>query len=386
MDDRASFSPQSLHEAEASKPEVKPLVVLNACAAKFFKKTLGGLTFYDSNKGNNWDLSSPVCVDFVNRIGKKFSKSGRIYGYVDPNMLSAAANFSKYASDLEFDTFVNGVMDRLCDEANDPARRSLNEGYVVFSHYQDHRQVDHLLIVMLGKQAGYDFDNDNNLNPKDTESLNLQDFRQAACMDLTEFKKGFPKNTGDSYLYFIKGNSKSEFFTVALGCSDSIPGKVCVDNLKNALGAYLQEEASTLSLTERRTIHKRVVEYIESKAGERVHLSEIQHVINKCLKEDSPHHGGLVKFISENSERFKVSEEFQPSGITAKSMAFTNIKLPSGEFDGRFKLDAVAVGDSDADLSVDKDFVYLKVKLPIEVSNQLRSINAGGPASGSGDA
>src|SRR5450830_1655195 len=93
MDDRTSFSPQPLQEAEASKPEVKPLVVLNACAAKFFKKTLGGLTFYDSNKGNNWDLNSPVCVDFVNRIGKKFSKSGRIYGYVDPNMLSAALTF-----------------------------------------------------------------------------------------------------------------------------------------------------------------------------------------------------------------------------------------------------------------------------------------------------
>ncbi|WP_122440162.1 nucleoid-associated protein [Pseudomonas viridiflava] len=386
MDDHAPILPQTPPQAEATKPEVKPLVVLNACAAKFFKKTLGGLTFYDSNKGNNWDLNTPVCVDFVNIIGKKFSRSGRIYGYVDPNMLSAAANFSKYASDLDFNAFANGVMERLCAEANDPARRSLNEGYVVFSHYQDHRQVDHLLIVMLGKRGGYDFDNDNNLNPKGTESLNLQDFRQAACMDLTEFKKGFPKNTGDSYLYFIKGNSKSEFFTVALGCSDSIPGKVCVDNLKNALSAYFQEEASALTPTERRTIHKRVVEYMEKKAGERIHLSEVQHVINKCLKDDSPFLGGLVKFISHNAERFKVSEEFQPSSVTAKNMAYTTLKLPSGEFDGRFKLGAVAVGESDADLSVDKDFVYLKVKLPVEVANQLRSINADDPSSGSEDA
>lgn len=386
MDDRVSTSPQTPLEAEAPKPEVKPLVVLNACAAKFFKKTLGGHTFYDSNKGSNWDLRSPVCVDFVNFIGKKFSKSGRIYGYVDVDMLSAAANFSTYASDLNFDAFVNGVMTQLCDEANDPARRSLSEGYVVFSHYQDHREVDHLLIVMLGKKAGYDFDNDSNLNPKDTESLNLQDFRQAACMDLTEFRKGFPQNTGDSYLYFIKGNSRSEFFTAALGCSDSIPGKVCVDNLKNALGAYFQEEASSLTLTERRTIHKRVVEYIENKAGERIHLSEIQHVIDKCLKEGSSHHGGLIKFISENAERFKVSEEFQPSGVTAKSIAYVDLKLPSGEFAGRFKLDAVAVDKSDADLSVDKDFVYLKVKLPIEVSQQLRSINADYPSSSAEDA
>ena len=67
-------------------------------------------------------------------------------------------------------------------------------------------------------------------------------------------------------------------------------------------------------------------------------------------------------------------------------MAFTNLKLPSGEFDGRFKLDAVTVGESDADLSVDKDFVYLKIKLPIEVSNQLRSINTVSRVSGSDDA
>ncbi|UZE27012.1 nucleoid-associated protein [Pseudomonas asplenii] len=386
MDDQTQTTPHPNTYTEVKNSEVKSLIVLNACAAKFFKKKIGGLTFYDSNKGNDWDLKSPVCVDFVNLIGKKFSKSGRIYGYVDPNMLAAAENFTKYSSSLDFNAFVTGVMERLCHEANDPARRSLNEGYVVFSHYQDYRQVDHLLIVMLGKKGGYDFDNDNNLNPRGTESLNLQDFRQAACMDLTEFKKSFPQNTGDSYLYFIKGNSKSEFFNVALGCSDSIPGKVCVDNLKNALSAYFTEEASTLTSSERRTIHTRVVSYIENKAGERVHLSEIQHVINKCLKEDSPHLGGLIKFISENSERFKVSEEFQPSGLTAKSMGYVELKLPSGEFAGRLKLDAVAVGDSTSDLSVDKDFVYLKVKLPSDVSNRLKGINADSPSLGPQDA
>jgi hypothetical protein len=46
----------------------------------------------------------------------------------------------------------------------------------------------------------------------------------------------------------------------------------------------------------------------------------------------------------------------------------------------------VTVGEIDADLSVDKDFVYLKIKLPIEVSNQLRSINTVSRVSGSDDA
>lgn len=71
MDDRTQTSPHPNTDTEVKNPEVKSLVVLNACAAKFFKKTLGGLTFYDSNKGNDWDLKSPVCVDFVNLGGRK---------------------------------------------------------------------------------------------------------------------------------------------------------------------------------------------------------------------------------------------------------------------------------------------------------------------------
>lgn len=364
--------------AEASDAEVekKALVVVSACAARFFKTSIGGHSFYDSVKGKDWNLKSNICVDFVNLIGKKFSRSGRIYGYVDPSIISAAENFSNYCANANFNDFVIGVMDRLCHEANDPARRSLNEGYVVFAHYQDLQRRDHVLVVMLGKKGGYDFDDNENLTPKGTESLNLQDFRQAACMDLTAFASSFPDNKGEAYLYFIKGNSKSEFFNAALGCSDSIPGKVCVDNLKNALAAYFAEEAKDLSAADRRKIHSRVVTYIENRAGERVHLSEIQREVDKCLPSKSAHHGGLIRFISENSERFKVSEEFQPSSITAKNMGFVDVKLPSGDFDGRIKLGAVAIGDKGADLSVDKDFVYLTIKLPSDVSEKLKGIGA----------
>lgn len=268
-------------------------------------------------------------------------------------------------------------MERLCHEANDPSRSSLSDGYVVFTHYQNLQGRDHILVVMLGKKGGYDFDNNENLTPKDAKSLNLQDFRQAACMDLSGFSKVFPKNIGDSYLYFIKGNSKSDFFNTALGCSDSVPGKVCVENLKRALAAYLLEEGGGLTATDKRKIHGKVVSYIEGKAGERVHLSEIQREIDKCLAADSTHCGKFHKFIFENSERFKVSEEFQPSHVAAKNMGYVDVKLPSGDFDGRVKLDAVVVGEKGADLSVDKDYVYLTIKLPSDVSLRLKGLESG---------
>lgn len=372
MDDQI----EEMDDVEVVEPEKKGLVVVAACAARFFKASLGGHSFYDSVKGKNWDLSTNVCVDFVNLIGRKFSRGGCIYGYVDSGMVTAAENFSNYLANHDFAAFVNGVMARLCDEANDPNRSSLREGYVVFAHYKNLQGRDQILVVMLGKKGGYDFDDNENMTPRNTESLNLQDFRQAACMDLTGYASAFPENKGDSYLYFIKGKSKSEFFNVALGCSDSVPGKICVDNLKSALSAYLLEAANGLGSGERRKIHARVVAYIENRAGERVHLSEIQREIDKCLPANSPHNGKFHDFIKENSERFKVSEEFQPSHAASRNMGYAEVKLPSGDFDGRVKLDAISVGEKGADLSVDVDFAYLTIKLPPEISLKLKGLGS----------
>ncbi|MBV7581697.1 nucleoid-associated protein [Pseudomonas sp. PDM33] len=361
---------------EVVEAEKQGLTVIAACAARFFKSSIGGHSFYDSVKGKDWDLSTNICVNFVNLIGKKFSRGGRIYGYVDPGIVAAAENFSNYLESLNFSEFVVGVMERLCHEANDPNRSSLREGYVVFTHYKTFQGRDQLLIVMLGKKGGYDFEDDQNLTPKNTESLNLQDFRQAACMDLTGFSNSFPHNSGDSYLYFIKGNSKSEFFNTALGCSDSMPGKVCVENLKDALSAYFLEDASDLSSADKRKIYKRVVTYIENKAGERVHLSEIQREIDKCLPANSQHNGRFHNYVKNNSERFKVSEEFQPSHVAARNMGYVDVKLPSGDFDGRVKLEAISVGEKGSDLSVDKDYAYLTIKLPPEVSLKLKGLGS----------
>ncbi|WP_150548816.1 nucleoid-associated protein [Pseudomonas marincola] len=368
---------KEMDEVEIVEPEKKGLVVVAACAARFFKASLGGHSFYDSVKGKDWDLATNVCVDFVNLIGKKFSRGGRIYGYVDPGIVTAAENFTNYLTGYDFTKFVDGVMERLCAEANDPNRSSLNVGYVVFAHYKNLQGRDQVLVVMLGKKGGYDFDDNENMTPKSTESLNLQDFRQAACMDLTGFSTVFPENKGDSYLYFIKGNSKSEFFNAALGCSDSMPGKVCVENLKSALSAYLRESASDLNSGERRKIYSRVVSYVENRAGNRVHLSEIQREIDKCLPANSLHNGKFHDFIKSNSERFKVSEEFQPSHSAAKNMGYVDVNLPSGDFNGRVKLDAIEIGKQGSDLSVDKDFVYLTIKLPPEASLVLKALGSG---------
>lgn len=363
-------------EVEDNEVEISGVRVIGACAAKFVKKNLNGLSFYDSVKGQDWDLSAEICVSFVNFIEKKFSKSGKIFGYVDPNSLDAAKNFSDYIGVGDFSVFVDGVMGSLCKEANDPSRKSLNDGYVVFARYKYGEQHDRLLVVMLGKKTGYDFVDDKTLTPKNIESLNLQDFRQAACMDLNGFKAGYPGNEGESYLYFIKGKSSSEFFNTALGCSDSVSGKVCVENLKNALMAYLQEDGAKIPLSARRSIQVKVSDYIESNAGKTVSLPEIQRVIDKCLPAESEFHGRFHEYLHQNSERFKVSEEFQPSHSAAKKMAYLPVKLPSGDFEGMVKYSAIAVGDKQgADVSVDADFVYLRIKLPAGVAADIKSWN-----------
>lgn len=347
--------------------------VINACAAKFFKRSIGGLTIYENNKGDNWNLGSSVCVDFVNHIQKKFDRTGKIFGVVDKGSLSAIENYRSYYVDSDFTSFVNCVMASLCKEANEPNRTAISEGYVVFAHYKENAGNDKLLVVMLGKMSGYNFDNDENLTPKDSESLNLKDFRQAASMDLTLFSRELPSAEAESYLHFIKGHSKSDFFNIALGCSDSFSAKVCVDNLKTALDAYLQEEAAGLGLDVKRKIRVKVYDYVESKAGKTVTLSDIQNVVNKCLPDDSPLNGKFKDYIHNNSERFKVSEEFQPSSQTAKKMAYLPVKLANGDFDGQVKFSSITVGDeADTDVSVDEDFVYLRIKLPASIAKQIK--------------
>ncbi|SEI82914.1 nucleoid-associated protein [Azotobacter beijerinckii] len=359
--------------------EVESIQVLNACAAKFKKIQNQGLSYYGHVKGVDWDLQKGVCVEFVKHIEKKFAKGGKFHGFLKENSSTEAVDvFNSYIENKNFSIFVDAVMSNLCNEANAPSRSSINEGYVVFSHYKtkgEEEDLGRILIVMLGKRGGFDFTNDTALEPKSAESLNLEDFRQAAMLDLTLFNTIYPINDGDSYLKFIKGKSQSSFFNVALGCDDYMPSKQCVENLKNALNSFISQVGENLTAGTRKTIRERVGHFIESSGGKTVTLKQVQQVIDKYLPENSSLYGNFTQYVNSNSDLFPVSEEFQPSHATAKKFGFVKVKLPSGDFIGDVKISAIKVGDlSSGDLTVDNDYCYMRIKLPHELSKIIKDL------------
>lgn len=359
--------------------EVESIQVLNACAAKFKIIQNQGLAHYGHVKGVDWDLQKSVCVEFVKHIEKKFAKGGKFHGFLKENSSTEAVNvFNSYIKNKNFGVFVNSVMSNLCDKANDLQSLSISEGYVVFSHYKNKGEEDDLgrvLVVMLGKKVGFDFTNETTLEPKSAENLNLEDFRQAAMLDLTLFNTIYPANDGDSYLKFIKGKSQSSFFNVALGCDDYMPSKQCVENLKGALKSFISQDGANLTVGTRMTIRERVEHFIESSGGKTVTLKQVQQVIDKCLPENSSLYGKFTKYVNSNSDLFPVSEEFQPSHATAKKFGFVKVKLPSGDFIGDIKISAIKVGDvSSGDLTIDEDYCYMRIKLPHEISSTIKDL------------
>ncbi|EOL3825930.1 nucleoid-associated protein [Escherichia coli] len=124
-------------------------------------------------------------------------------------------------------------------------------GSVVFIHYKSTEPEDlgKLLIVMVDKQSAYDFDSDK-LTPTRLNPINTDALRQAAMFDLTLFEASYPENKGDSYVHFLQGKSKSDFFKDSLGCRHDSDNKRSIQQLfsaidifasKNSLGRVLRD-------------------------------------------------------------------------------------------------------------------------------------------------
>lgn len=102
---------------------------------------------------------------------------------------------------------------------------------------------------MVDKQSAYDFDSDK-LTPTRLNPINTDALRQAAMFDLTLFEASYPENKGDSYVHFLQGKSKSDFFKDSLGCRHDSDNKRSIQQLfsaidifasKNSLGRVLRD-------------------------------------------------------------------------------------------------------------------------------------------------
>ena len=331
-----------------------------------FKTSVGGASFYDANLGKTWDLTKPTAKEFIKIIEKKFARNNKLHGFFSAQTKHMApAKLENYiASKIAFEQLVESFVDSALDIANERGRDNLMLGHLVFVHYKDGTEPDDIgrfLAVLVGKQAGFDFNSD--LEPVNLTSINTNELRHAALFDLTLFDLIYPGNDGEAYVKFIAGKSKSDFLREAFGCGDYIPNKDSVEQLNKAIQDFLG--ASNLQRNQKQTILQSVKDHLAQAASKQVPvtLDEIQHVINKKLPHNVDEIDKFKDFV--NNGGYIVSAVFQPTRSSAETMINVEINDPTGNFKCIVTLESIGYMNATEQkpVKVDDNLEYITLPL-----------------------
>ncbi|EEU2497487.1 nucleoid-associated protein, partial [Escherichia coli] len=304
---------------------------------------------FDYRLGEVWDLKNEVTSEFITRIEKKFSRKNKFHNFLDSdhNPSSIPTILKKYINkNNEFIDLSRAIIEKLKHNANNESRvAQLQGGSVVFIHYKSTEPEDlgKLLIVMVDKQSAYDFDSDK-LTPTRLNPINTDALRQAAMFDLTLFEASYPENKGDSYVHFLQGKSKSDFFKDSLGCRHDSDNKRSIQQLFSAIDIFASK--NSLGRVLRDTIDNEVKSLLEKKSKDKhgnksVKIEDISKIIDSCLTDSHKCKGTFVDFVNLNG--FQIDPQFEPTPKAAESA----LTIEVADNDNNFKLKIMrgAIGD-----------------------------------------
>ncbi|EFA5655968.1 nucleoid-associated protein, partial [Escherichia coli] len=265
----------------------------------------------------------------------------------DHNPSSIPTILKKYINkNNEFIDLSRAIIEKLKHNANNESRvAQLQGGSVVFIHYKSTEPEDlgKLLIVMVDKQSAYDFDSDK-LTPTRLNPINTDALRQAAMFDLTLFEASYPENKGDSYVHFLQGKSKSDFFKDSLGCRHDSDNKRSIQQLFSAIDIFASK--NSLGRVLRDTIDNEVKSLLEKKSKDKhgnksVKIEDISKIIDSCLTDSHKCKGTFVDFVNLNG--FQIDPQFEPTPKAAESA----LTIEVADNDNNFKLKIMrgAIGD-----------------------------------------
>ncbi|SDQ87385.1 nucleoid-associated protein [Pseudomonas moorei] len=326
---------------------------------------------FEAKTGTPWVLGDSTAQKFVEKIEERFRKKNKLHGFFSKTIWHAMPDTVRKLLAVECDhlTFTNSVMTLLKNAANEIVGGGLGGGHVVFIMYRDRvvnaqdmdEDTNHgrLLIVMVGNRSGFEFDD--KLQPKSLTSIDINALRQAAWIDLNLFDVSYPENSGDAYLRFIQGQSRSEFFKSALGCMESPSNKASVDNIYKSIRDFFAE--NKISRTDRDKCLASVEAFLLKKGKDRktVQLKEIQALVDRVLPEDSELLGGFCVFV--NDKEYEISSHFEPTVASAVSGASVNVTDTSRSYECKLKVTSLGFDGSDRPVKVDKDFNYIRIPL-----------------------
>jgi len=306
--------------------------------------------------GEEWDLKNEVASEFITRIEKKFSRKNKFHNFLDSDKaLTSIPNiFKSYIiGNSNFKDFTTAIIEKIKLNANNEnIVSSLVGGSIVIIHYKsaDKEDLGKVLIVMVDKQSAYDFEKDS-LTPKKLNPINTDALRQAAMFDLTLFNVIYPDNDGDSYVHFIQGKSKSDFFKDSLGCRHGSDNKRSINHLFTAINQFVQN--NKLGRVMRDQIDKEVKSLLDKKSRDKngnksVKLEEISNIIDSCLNSSHICKGTFVDFVNING--FQVDPQFEPTYRSAENALTIEVEDKDKNF--KLKIMRGAIGDENSNKPV----------------------------------
>lgn len=304
-----------------------------ALTAELFKKEQP--VAFDYQMGKLWHLDKGDVQLFLKRIEGKFGRKGKLHGFIkkDTLPLSTPDVFLKYISkDYDFEKFVNAIMKKMKLESN-ADKSTLVGGALIFIHYKTEEDITglgRLLILMVDKKGVFDFDR--NLVPEQITSIDIDLLRQATMVDLTLFEASYPDNNGESYIGFISGKSKSEFFKRALGCDPKIDNQRSISEIFRAINDFTATFKLTMAETD--ALDQKIQEFVQNKARDpvdkKITIKDIQNQIDRHLPREHKAKGKFKDFVNVN--KYKVDEVFEPTVHSVKKAISIDIKDDNGNY------------------------------------------------------
>ncbi len=221
-----------------------------------------------------------------------------------------------------------------------------------------------LLVLMVDKKGVFEFDD--NLVPEQLTSIDIDSLRQAAMIDLTLFEASYPENNGESYVGFISGKSKSEFFKRALGCDPKIDNQRSISEVFRALADFI--ETLDLSMSEEDAVDQKIQEFVHKKSKDihdkKITIQDIQEQIDRILPNDHKGKGKFKDFV--NLNEYKVDEVFEPTVHSVKKAVSIDLKDENGNYSCKISRNVLGGKNDGKPVTFDKQ----ARRLIIELSDQ----------------
>ncbi len=326
-----------------------------------------------SERGGNVNTQHPVVPDMVlalnNALARRstlthgsFNKENRD-GYP---FIQAFDNYlNEEQSSVNFLKLADLGISQLAAAMDAPSSRNATGGYIIFAHYQQERY-EFLLVALVRNRSAISLNDQ--LSPTEVNEVDLDKLHQAAKINITSYKKG-----KDSYLSFMGTKEKGDvthYFSTAFGCTDVTPSKKSTGDLIRATRDFCTQNGM---YDEREQVVEDVVSYLSRQRSEKntANLPDIEQIFDQHIPTEKTEEitGKFGRFA--NSEKYQVSQEFQPHTHTLNSLTKLKAKADNWQLDfAKRSLGPLASG-SEIEFDEEKQVLLIR-RLPSRVIEQIK--------------